>query len=165
MRRCSRLVARRLPWREQANHLPFTAPRAERAEVVETGNCASLYQDRGFAEARAMTTITVNGTQHQLDLEPDTPLLWALRDVVGPTGTKYGCGIAQCCAIEKGCSLIADGIEVELVSPVAINDKSEIIGRPNCGRLPRNAEYGQRSAAGPGSVTEQKHYSTRCQFS
>ena len=35
-----------------------------------------------------MITITVNGTQHQLDLEPDTPLLWALRDVVGLTGTK-----------------------------------------------------------------------------
>jgi hypothetical protein len=43
-----------------------------------------------------MVTITVNGTQHQLDIEPDTPLLWALRDVVGLTGTKYGCGIAQC---------------------------------------------------------------------
>jgi isoquinoline 1-oxidoreductase subunit alpha len=43
-----------------------------------------------------MVTITVNGTQHQLDIEPDTPLLWGLRDVVGLTGTKYGCGIAQC---------------------------------------------------------------------
>jgi isoquinoline 1-oxidoreductase alpha subunit len=43
-----------------------------------------------------MITITVNGTQHQLDLEPDTPLLWALRDAVGLTGTKFGCGIAQC---------------------------------------------------------------------
>ncbi len=43
-----------------------------------------------------MITITVNGTPHQLDLEPDTPLLWALRDVVGLTGTKFGCGIAQC---------------------------------------------------------------------
>ena len=43
-----------------------------------------------------MITLTVNGTQHQLDLEPDTPLLWALRDVVGLSGTKFGCGIAQC---------------------------------------------------------------------
>ena len=43
-----------------------------------------------------MVTITVNGTQHQLDIEPDTPLLWALRDVIGLTGTKYSCGIAQC---------------------------------------------------------------------
>jgi isoquinoline 1-oxidoreductase alpha subunit len=43
-----------------------------------------------------MITITVNGTPHQLDLEPDTPLLWAIRDAVGLTGTKFGCGIAQC---------------------------------------------------------------------
>ncbi|MGH8143899.1 MAG: (2Fe-2S)-binding protein [Steroidobacteraceae bacterium] len=43
-----------------------------------------------------MITINVNGTPHQLDLEPDTPLLWALRDAIGLTGTKFGCGIAQC---------------------------------------------------------------------
>jgi isoquinoline 1-oxidoreductase subunit alpha len=43
-----------------------------------------------------MITLTVNGTQHQVALEPDTPLLWALRDAVGLTGTKFGCGIAQC---------------------------------------------------------------------
>jgi isoquinoline 1-oxidoreductase alpha subunit len=43
-----------------------------------------------------MITLTVNGTQHQIDLEPDTPLLWAIRDAVGLTGTKFGCGIAQC---------------------------------------------------------------------
>jgi aerobic-type carbon monoxide dehydrogenase small subunit (CoxS/CutS family) len=56
-------------------------------------------------ERLAMVTITVNGTQHQLDIEPDTPLLWALRDVVGLTGTKYGCGIAQCGA----CTVHIDG--------------------------------------------------------
>jgi isoquinoline 1-oxidoreductase subunit alpha len=43
-----------------------------------------------------MITLTVNGTQHDIDLEPDTPLLWALRDAVGLTGTKFGCGIAEC---------------------------------------------------------------------
>jgi isoquinoline 1-oxidoreductase alpha subunit len=43
-----------------------------------------------------MITLTVNGTSHDIDLEPDTPLLWALRDAVGLTGTKFGCGIAQC---------------------------------------------------------------------
>lgn len=52
-----------------------------------------------------MITITVNGTQHQLDLEPDTPLLWALRDGIGLTGTKFGCGIAQCGA----CTVHIDG--------------------------------------------------------
>jgi isoquinoline 1-oxidoreductase alpha subunit len=52
-----------------------------------------------------MITLTVNGTQHQVDLEPDTPLLWALRDAIGLTGTKFGCGIAQCGA----CTVHIDG--------------------------------------------------------
>jgi isoquinoline 1-oxidoreductase alpha subunit len=43
-----------------------------------------------------MITLIVNGTPHQLDIEPETPLLWALRDELGLTGTKFGCGIAQC---------------------------------------------------------------------
>jgi len=42
------------------------------------------------------TTLMINGTAYVLDVEPDMPLLWALRDHVGLTGTKYGCGIAQC---------------------------------------------------------------------
>ncbi|MCZ6890728.1 MAG: (2Fe-2S)-binding protein [Gammaproteobacteria bacterium] len=40
--------------------------------------------------------ITVNGVDHQLDVEPNMPLLWALRDILGLVGTKFGCGIAQC---------------------------------------------------------------------
>ena len=40
--------------------------------------------------------INVNGRSHEVDVEPDMPLLWALRDVLGLTGTKFGCGIAQC---------------------------------------------------------------------
>jgi isoquinoline 1-oxidoreductase subunit alpha len=43
-----------------------------------------------------MITLTVNGTQHQLDIEAETPLLWVVRDELGLTGTKFGCGIAQC---------------------------------------------------------------------
>ncbi len=41
-------------------------------------------------------TITVNGQERSLDVEPDTPLLWAIRDTLGLTGTKFGCGIAEC---------------------------------------------------------------------
>ena len=41
-------------------------------------------------------TLTVNGTSHTVDVEPETPLLWVLRDTIGLTGTKYGCGIAMC---------------------------------------------------------------------
>jgi isoquinoline 1-oxidoreductase alpha subunit len=43
-----------------------------------------------------MLAIDVNGTPHEVDAEPETPLLWVLRDDLGLTGTKYGCGIAQC---------------------------------------------------------------------
>jgi isoquinoline 1-oxidoreductase alpha subunit len=43
-----------------------------------------------------MANITVNGTRHQIDVEPETPLLWVLREELGLTGTKFGCGIAQC---------------------------------------------------------------------
>ena len=50
--------------------------------------------------------LTINGITHQVDVTPDTPLLWALRDNLGMTGTKYGCGIAQCGA----CSVMIDGV-------------------------------------------------------
>lgn len=49
--------------------------------------------------------LTINGTKHQVDIEPDTPLLWVLRDELGMTGTKYGCGLAQCGA----CTVLVDG--------------------------------------------------------
>ncbi|HEY8302282.1 MAG TPA: (2Fe-2S)-binding protein [Jatrophihabitans sp.] len=52
-----------------------------------------------------MVTIRVNGTTHQLDVSPDMPLLWALRDVLGLTGTKYGCGIEVCGA----CTVLLGG--------------------------------------------------------
>ena len=52
-----------------------------------------------------MITLTINGKTHEVDVEPDTPLLWVIRDTIGLTGTKYGCGIAQCGA----CTVHLDG--------------------------------------------------------
>ncbi|MBS0233083.1 MAG: (2Fe-2S)-binding protein [Proteobacteria bacterium] len=52
-----------------------------------------------------MITLQINGQPHDVDVSPDTPLLWALRDALGMTGTKYGCGIAQCGA----CTVHLDG--------------------------------------------------------
>nr|WP_045685752.1 (2Fe-2S)-binding protein [Roseovarius sp. BRH_c41] len=62
--------------------------------------------------------LTVNGTNHSLDdLEPDMPLLWALRDVLGITGPKYGCGIGQCGA----CTVHIDGVATRSCQ-VAVGD-------------------------------------------
>ena len=49
-------------------------------------------------------TLTINGRAHQLDVDSNTPLLWVIRDSVGLTGTKYGCGVAQCgaCTVRVG---------------------------------------------------------------
>ena len=52
-----------------------------------------------------MAKLKINGAFHEVDVEADTPLLWVLRDTLGLTGTKYGCGIAQCGA----CTVLIDG--------------------------------------------------------
>jgi isoquinoline 1-oxidoreductase subunit alpha len=59
-----------------------------------------------------MVTLKVNGEQHDLDIEVEMPLLWALRNEIGLTGTKYGCGIAQCGA----CTVLMDGHPVRSCS-------------------------------------------------
>src|SRR5512143_2508661 len=53
----------------------------------------------------AAITVIVNGAQRSVDVDPETPLLWVLRDTLGLTGTKYGCGVAQCGA----CTVHVDG--------------------------------------------------------
>ena len=53
-----------------------------------------------------MIRLTINGKTHDVDVDPNTPLLWAIREQVGLTGTKYGCGIAQCGA----CTVHVDGV-------------------------------------------------------
>jgi len=63
-----------------------------------------------------MPTLTINGQSRNVDVDPNMPLLWALRENVGLTGTKYGCGIAQCGA----CTIHIDGVAVRSCStPVA----------------------------------------------
>ncbi len=52
-----------------------------------------------------MAQLNINGTVHDVDVDPDTPLLWVIREQIGLTGTKYGCGIAQCGA----CTVHIDG--------------------------------------------------------
>src|SRR6204780_2973201 len=55
---------------------------------------------------KTMPTLIINGQSHTVEVEGDTPLLWVLRDTLGLTGTKYGCGIAQCGC----CPVHTDGV-------------------------------------------------------
>ncbi|MGH7678127.1 MAG: (2Fe-2S)-binding protein [Gemmatimonadaceae bacterium] len=74
----------------------------------------------------APITLTVNGRRHQVDVEADTPLLWVLRDALGLTGTKYGCGIAQCgaCTVHVGglavrsCSMPVSNVGARAVTTI-----------------------------------------------
>src|SRR5258707_13221708 len=59
-----------------------------------------------------MAALSVNGTTHQLDVDPNTPLLWVVRKTIGLTGTKYGCGIGQCGA----CTVHVDGVAMRSCS-------------------------------------------------
>jgi aerobic-type carbon monoxide dehydrogenase small subunit (CoxS/CutS family) len=95
-------------------------------------------------------TLTVNGMAHEVDVEPETPLLWVLRDTIGLTGTKYGCGIAQCgaCTVHidgqpsKSCNITAastvgrsittiEGLSPDASHPVQVAWLSNTV--PQCG--------------------------------
>lgn len=70
-----------------------------------------------------MISITVNGRRREVEVDPSTPLLWVLRDTLGLTGTKYGCGIAQCGA----CTIHIDGVASRsCITPLSTVDGSEI---------------------------------------
>lgn len=72
-----------------------------------------------------MARLTINGAPRDVDVDPDTPLLWALREQLGMTGTKFGCGIAQC----GSCTVLVDGVATRsCVLPVgAIMPEQEIV--------------------------------------
>ena len=73
-----------------------------------------------------MARLTINGQSYDLDVAPDTPLLWAIRENVGLTGTKYGCGIAQCgaCTVHidgeavRSCSLPVSAVEGKAITTI-----------------------------------------------
>jgi len=81
-----------------------------------------------------MISLAVNGATHTVDVPPDMPLLWVLRDVLGFTGTKFGCGIAQCGA----CTVHIDGkpvrsclLAVGAIGPRAITTIEAVGATPN----------------------------------
>jgi isoquinoline 1-oxidoreductase subunit alpha len=70
-----------------------------------------------------MVRLTINGKPHEVDVDPDTPLLWVIREWIGMTGTKYGCGIAQCGA----CTVRVDGVATRSCSfPVGAAARAQI---------------------------------------
>jgi isoquinoline 1-oxidoreductase alpha subunit len=70
-----------------------------------------------------MASLSINGQTHNFEVEPDTPLLWVLRDTLGLTGTKFGCGIAQCGA----CTVHINGVATRSCSlPVSAAAGKEI---------------------------------------
>jgi isoquinoline 1-oxidoreductase alpha subunit len=71
-----------------------------------------------------MATIRINGTPRNIDVDPQMPLLWAIRDIVGLTGTKFGCGIGACGA----CTVHMDGQAIRsCITPVSVADGHEIV--------------------------------------
>ena len=71
-----------------------------------------------------MITLQINGEKHTIDVAPDMPLLWAIRDVIGLTGTKYGCGIGVC----GSCKILLDNSPVQsCMIPVSMAEGKNII--------------------------------------
>src|SRR3954466_2754808 len=89
-----------------------------------------------------MAKLSINGQTVDIDVEPDTPLLWALHENIGLTGTKYGCGIAQCGA----CTVHIDGAAMRScsvpVSSVGAKNGSTIEGLASDGRLHKVQQAG-----------------------
>lgn len=71
-----------------------------------------------------MISFTLNGTQQSVETDPDTPLLWVIRETAGLTGTKFGCGVAQCGA----CTVHVDGsTRRSCVTPISMVEGSDIV--------------------------------------
>jgi isoquinoline 1-oxidoreductase alpha subunit len=84
-----------------------------------------------------MFALKINGEPHNADVPPDMPLLWVLRDVLGMTGTKFGCGIAQCGA----CTVHIDGIPVRsCLLPVGVVGNRAITTIEGIGATPAGAK-------------------------
>jgi isoquinoline 1-oxidoreductase alpha subunit len=89
-------------------------------------------------EVKALITLIVNSENHEVDVPPEMPLLWVLRDVVGLTGTKFGCGIAQCgaCTVHLGGKPVRSCLlPVGSIGERPVTTIEAIAGNPNGAKL------------------------------
>src|SRR5678816_3724807 len=100
-------------------------PSRTRATTTTVGSPAPRGRPPRDARRSTMPKLNVNGTVREHDAEPETPLLWVLREQLGLTGSKYGCGVAQCGA----CTVHIDGVAVRsCVMPVsAVQAASKVV--------------------------------------
>ena len=112
-----------------------------------------------------MATLNINGKVHEVEVEADTPLLWVIREQVGLTGTKYGCGVAQCGAcsvhingeVQRSCSIPVSAVKRDRQDrhhrrpfADAAPSRAEGVGgarRAAVRLLPVGADHGGRGAA------------------
>src|SRR5207245_1645498 len=103
---------------------PCASPRcAASRESLPSGTQSRIVPTTAIPVGKPMARLTINGKTLEVNVNPSTPLLWAIREQVGLTGTKYGCGIAQCGA----CTVHLDGAAVRsCVMPVAAAEGKRI---------------------------------------
>ena len=94
-----------------------------------------------------MITLTVNGKSRQVDTDPDTPLLWVLRDELELTGTKFGCGIAQCGYCQSGQIMAAAAFLAKNPKPSDEDIDKGLTNICRCGTYPRIKKAIHRAAA------------------
>src|SRR6266446_3659331 len=156
-------TARNPPTCPRGTHLPRTCTghvtktgqtrlrgRSLHRDMIGTITQARYVDHESTMRERPMITLTINGTSHEVDVEPETPLLWVIRDTIGLTGTKFGCGIAQCgaCTVHlngeamRSCSVaVSDAVGAEIVTIEGLSpDSSHAVQRawlaedvPQCG--------------------------------
>src|SRR5580700_6053235 len=89
-------------------------------------------------EGPGMTALSINGKTYDVDVEPDTPLLWVLRDTIGLTGTKFGCGagLCGCCTVHiageavRSCSIAASllvGQEIATIESIVADEDHPVV--------------------------------------
>lgn len=83
----------------------------------------SIFKENNLTN-KQMVTLKINKKKHHIDVDPSMPLLWAIRDIIGLTGTKYGCGNGVC----GSCTILLDGSPIRsCLTPVSVADGKDIL--------------------------------------